>query len=433
MTGVYRCSRWLTVALVSLPTLFLFACSSKPGHGDGGGAGARPETRADSVVRAKATGDAIELTEYYKKANEEAAAQLHPVNFYGVALDQNDQPVVDAKVECEVCYSPFGSKSSRITLRTDRNGRFEIVSGFGSRFQAGHDMTVERIEADGYETFLLREHPDVSFSFHGSPDRIHHADQKSPVVFRLRKMRGSPTFMFAESERLDVDKDSMWWVDLSGVSYGLARRTARDAAARPPGNTLGAPGWWDFVVEYRVEDDGKTVALVFRALEEDGGFIASANLLTDAPESGYQREIAFRHSPATAPSYVLDMGDKRYIYTKTRKPSVYGIIILRDVYGVPVYEYARAWDGKEPFIKFTLNARMNPYGDRNIEMFVEKSGKQPDNSYVFTVEGEICFRLAKEATLALEKGRLPVRPDMRKLTEECQREVKRLNARPGLW
>lgn len=423
MSGVCPCRRWLAVALISVSALYLSACSSRPSAEEGG-----PEA---DVLRSPAAG-ALQLPDYVKKALSESAAEENPLTFYGIVLDQRDQPVVGAKVKCVVSATAFPIKPRDVTFSTDKEGRFEVVNGRGTGTRNASQFWIIGVEAEGYE-YSAVANLNNDFNFWGNDKEIHHADPKSPVVFRARKMRANPTFMFEESKDLDVDENSIWWVDLSGISYGLARCTARDASAKPPKNTLGAPGWWDFVVEYRLEGEGKTVALVFRALEEDGGFVAGAELLTDAPESGYEREFVLRFPTGSPGGGAADPRGKIYLYSKTRKPSVYSLIILKDAGRRRVPTYVPGRSGQAAHIRLELNTRMNPYGDRNLEMLLSKSGRNPDNSFRPSVEGKMRLRLEDAAAQSLSEGVLPRRPDMKKLAEEVRRDMERGQSRPATW
>lgn len=393
----------------------------------------------------------------YRKFLSDAADHEHIVEFYGVVRDQNDQPVVGAEVRCGVTgtayWYPFSGRDRgghcTITRRTDEAGRFEVVNRFYSRSYRADTFCIDAIGADGYVDWDLKDQVDqYAYNFYGDESKIHHADPNSPVVFRLRK-NVNPTYMIQSDAFLReyvVNEKTVCWFDLSRITSGGWHYAPRSSIEKPP--VLGYPPsgdpvtWWDFVAEYRSDDGGKTAALVFRALEEDGGFLASDEELLEAPESGYQREFVLRF-PSVSQNAIrwrtdgtaylhAEMSGKRWLYAKTRRPAVYSRIELKNdidkgFQRSPVFCLTK--DDRPARIAFELTWRLNPYGDRTLELFIPRSGKRPDNSYYFTVEGEMEWRFNRDAYHCLYHGKLPVRTrDMKTFMDECRREVERKNA-----
>lgn len=319
----------------------------------------------------------------WRRLTKELKSEQTPIEFYGRVLDLDGEPVSGAVVSAGIPRTVVDKLNLR--LRTDDTGRFEIRP---SRFRKGIRLHIYGIEKSGYE-FRGPDNPDCAFEFRRDSGMRHHPDPVNPVVFRLRKMRENPTFLVEHRLTFSLNAERQ------SVSYNLLTGQRADIRPAYPSRVGGQPvPECEDIVARAVRLPEKALwQLTLSVPYEDGGIVASDELLTDAPTDGYGQELVL----FVDPSEHAYQGPK-YLYIKVRTPALYARI-----------EFPLKCTPE--FVRSFATVRIDPYGERNLEM-------RPD------IPGGLKLQLEKEALAAWERGELPQVPDLGALIAEFEKTQK---------
>ena len=126
-----------------------------------------------------------------------------PVEFYGLVLDQFDQPVVGTKIRCSWPY--MGPQHSALELQSGLDGRFEVLGlkalaihvsaypppGYDAQVSDSKDVQFAEVptrilQLEDYKA-ETPEGKKVLGQMHGFGE-AHKPDKTKPVIFRLKKL-----------------------------------------------------------------------------------------------------------------------------------------------------------------------------------------------------------------------------------------------------
>jgi hypothetical protein len=259
-------------------------------------------------------------------------AQIHkienvPVRFYGKAVDQYGNPVVDAKVTFDFVIShiaEYSTESKPMTLETDKDGRFELTG------VTGYAIDKLSIIKQGYQ--LSKKAPNgCTFGFR--PD--YNADSNNPTIFRMWKLFGKEP-LIGSSWHGKISEDST-----TNTFDLLTGRPKEDgnleiSCLRPPSL---APDNGRFSLRFVVSIPG-------------GGIQPTSDEFTYlAPESGYLPSFIFREDADAA---VWHSEVKQEFYIKTGDGH-YGRLFVE----------CYPWQTPRGHCKWDCS--INPSGSRNLE------------------------------------------------------------------
>ncbi len=137
--------------------------------------------------------------------------------------------------------------------------------------------------------------------------------------------------------------------------------------------------YWDLFVQAKYESSSTSWQISFFVTNQVDGVVASDELLYESPQDGYKKEVIF--IGATQP---------RYLYLKTRSPSLYSRINL---------DYYQYREHPNTRLRITYKAFTNPYGERSFE------DAQELRKFTFARD-----ELIEEAKKAIQSGALPKKP-----------------------
>ncbi len=299
------------------------------------------------------------------------------VRYYGLLLDQNDNPVQGAKVEYEIhraaLYVPIVTKGS---VKTGKDGRFSI-HGLPASL-----MDILDIKLKGYEYHENMQSIEARrVDFRRSRTALHHPDKDNPVVFRIRRRNPEAIFLYESQFGLEllVRKPEKW----SAYDFAVRGRISwneRESKEVFP----------DVQITGEYDEATKTWTVVLRPGGENAGIQLLGEKLYEAPADGYMPEL----------SLALKEGDEqklkgRFLYVRIRDCGMYARIELEGA----------AIDGNRLYMRG--NAFVNPYGDRCLE------------AIEFTHDGvETLLQYEKDAKRAMKKHNLLFRPNFQQLLKE---------------
>jgi hypothetical protein len=191
------------------------------------------------------------------------------IRFYGVVLDQNSQPVPNAKVYITVLYnSLFGAGQKRATMQTDADGIFTVSGYKGRTLDIG-------LEKEGYD--YAGDTGPFQYTMLVGQAAQFQPDAKNPVRFVMWKRKGAESTVSYSRFRLEMAYDGA--PHRLDLLKGCEVKEGGDIIIR-----LSAP-------RVTKEETEKNHAwdwdLTFEAVE--GGFIPSGEkLMSEAPGEGYQ-------------------------------------------------------------------------------------------------------------------------------------------------
>lgn len=248
-----------------------------------------------------------------------------PIRFYGRVVDENQQPVGDAKVHFQ-WTDLSGNGTTEADTATDQQGLFQVDNVQGKRL-------LVRVSKPGYYPSDPRNR--LSFEFANPFEEIYYQPKSTaPVLFYLRKQRAGAE-LIAKSVEVVLPGD--------GTAATIRLETGSTAAA----GELEVRAWkpWPPRPMSPPYDWKVTLALT------NGGFVESVEELAfEAPESGY------------TPSFVIDMAANakdnwkvsvaKTLYFSYGAPKRYGRLSLRT-------------DGNSRYI--FVDYVVNPLGSRKME------------------------------------------------------------------
>ncbi len=225
--------------------------------------------------------------------------------FYGVVLDQYDDPVSDANVEAQVSYKgSLGKKQYRyLHSITDSEGKFTFKS-------VGSVLFILDIVKKGYE-FRFEKNPRQSFYFRGIYEKaIHDPEPNRPVIFKVKK-KNEPAYLIHRPslERNFYPNDTRsfalslltTWID----EYGNLKQPEQR-------------GYSDLRIYCETDYDDKTYSLRFVEMDTNSGLVLKEQKLNEAPEFGYKDEIIIK-TPITKNPETIN----KYLYVKGRGGNIY--------------------------------------------------------------------------------------------------------------
>jgi hypothetical protein len=273
------------------------------------------------------------IREFFYTPQERAylAEFRHPIDFYGIALDENNKPIANASVKLSPLDNPaMYGKDSVCWEKTGQDGRFSLTGAHGG------DLFV-RVEKEGYYD---TSDSVATFGFNplSSIDRPMPTKDK-PAVLRLRKRGIGAALTSVEHARGRVPKD--------GKSVFVSLATGEKVPAEKG----------DFQVECWVNDGGtkpgEHYEWICRITVPNGGLVERSDPFGFmAPESGYQDADEFHMPKSPTSQQWSDIGKKEY-FVKTGNGKFarmhFEIIINRDI----------------PF--YVVESYLNPTGSRYLE------------------------------------------------------------------
>lgn len=299
------------------------------------------------------------------------------VRYYGLLLDQNDNPVQGAKVEYEIhraaLYVPIVTKGS---VRTGKDGRFSI-HGLPASL-----MDILDIKLKGYEYHENMQSIEARrVDFRRSRTALHHPDKDNPVVFRIRRRNPEAVFIWESQFGLELlERKPDKWSAYDFAVRGRISWNERESKEVFP----------DVRMTGEYDEATKTWKVILRPGGENAGIQLLGEKLYEAPADGYITELPL----------VLKEGDEpklkgRFLYVRIRDCGMYARIELAGA----------AIDGNRLYMRG--NAFVNPYGDRCLE------------AIEFTDIGYEDYKKCKrDAEKAMEQQRLAPRPPFEQLIKE---------------
>lgn len=296
--------------------------------------------------------DKAKNSEPEKKSKSEKVRELVKsgdvrIDFYGSVVDQNNEPVEDAKVIVNIVYyNPLASWSfgmKDVTLTTDKKGRFEL------RNEKGHEIMIGDITKKGYE-FTYISNPKTSFGYSAiSSHPIISPDPSNPVIFTMRKKEPATLVIPFEfgfgvgTEKKFEEKE----VDLvQGQSYrpGYLAKYSKSSHI-------------DLLVKAEITEDKTNYRITFTTPDADSGITEKEVLLYMVPENGYESIKTI-----TLP---VESESQKHLYVKSRQGGVYARLDLK----------IKATKGG-----FSVNIKSwaNPTGSRNVDYDPDMFSKELD-------------------------------------------------------
>ena len=256
-----------------------------------------------------------------------------PINFYGRVVDENEQPIVGAKIEAQWSDLSANGASSEVTS-SDSHGSFSITG------KKGRGITI-RIAKEGYYTPKQQR---TSFDYAAFWEaNYHEPDGANPVVFRLLKKGQGETLSAGEAwPTIPADGTP---VRLDLLNNARVSNDGQLEISAVTNTEKYPPPVFDWQAAIAVEGGG--------LLEHDAEFPF------EAPEEGYVPKVEFQ-MPASAPDWRRSI-EKSY-FVRIGTPPKYGRIRVR-------------FNGASQ--KVSMHYAINPTGSRNLESNTAESSSPP--------------------------------------------------------
>ena len=300
---------------------------------------ARPEEKPVTSASAIATTvPPSEQPSRVEQLREIAQKSNKPIQFYGLVLDQDDNPIPGVKVTLsirtakEVTPGVVDDLFERPVVTTGTDGRFALTNAKGAL------LSVKSLEKIGYEPSeksLSRAH----YWYWRDPSQVFRPDAERPEIFRMRKQVGA--------EKL-VRKGIGHAIPYDGTttSFDLMEGRAVTSGGDLRVTLLRNPQ----VIQWGQRNYEWTVTIE----AFDGGLIASSDeQMYRAPVEGYQPRLVV-HMSASDPNWT-DSKDVA-VYLKLRGGKYYGRSELKLMVGAD-----------RPVTPFSITSFINPSGSRNLE------------------------------------------------------------------
>ena len=317
------------------------------------------------------------------------------VDLYGKVVDQDDNPVVSARIEYHVTsYGVIYPKYKNGFTFSNEKGEFEIHA------KKGGYLYIEDIECRGYD-FNRSCQEKASFEFRTSRRDRHHADVGDPVVFYLRKKNHPGTLLLQKGVDIwfTAEEEDKW------VACDLGR-----GADEKKRNRIREGYFWDLEAtgELNLEKGEWTVRIKMNG--EVACIQRLDELLYEAPSKGYAKEIVFSVPFSEKPPV-------KHFYARLRNPGVYAR-----------FDVAQAYS-RDTKLLISCDVFINPYGDRSLERLFtlfsvkkikDRYNRRDDTSLCQAVDksGDLFFDNEKKGLQAFREQRLAPRPDFEKWIKE---------------
>ena len=302
-----------------------------------------PGGAASSVSDKDVSGSPWTGSDAYKRnliaAVRETIAEANaPVAFYGVVLDQHDQPVpgVAVKLGLRTTEEPAPGASQDVfiypELKTDAQGRFSLTGEHGSL------LKVDSLMKDGYEAAPSTKSRSYWYWSAIKAER-YESNAARPEVYRMWKLTGPEKLVVKTHDtRIPYDGTPISF-DLMSGTQAKAGGDLRISLERTPRQIT----WGQTHFAWKA-----TVEAV------DGGLIETTEEMPyAAPESGYQPQLVI-DMPADAEKWTSAKSAKFYL--KSRGGKIYGRVTV---------EFRT--DSDKPTTGFSISSYVNPTGSRNLE------------------------------------------------------------------
>lgn len=311
--------------------------------------------------------------------SDRAKARNTSISFWGLVLDQEDEPVPDAVVRVKIGESivPGGSEytvdSRTLDFVTDQNGLFDIKDEFGS------SIYIVWIKKKGYDNSELMKSDKSFFYYRRRMEEPFEPNPDKPVILRLRKQRDAVFCMTERYWKLGISNKDIRHV----VGYDFIRKMKVADIQKAVFDAK--PLVCDLLLDVSYSSSGRWAIKVLPG-NGQGGIQISKEKLLEAPREGYLDKIELnpdqRH--LVPPSY---------IYLKSRSPEIYTRIELNYV------------NSRADFVRLSGSVVTNPYGERNFDAALDLP---------FHIEKQ----LRTDVEQAFLKDQRPVKPDLQKLLED---------------
>jgi hypothetical protein len=246
-----------------------------------------------------------------------------PLDFYGVVVDQHQQPVPNAKAILG-WNDTEGSHERRLETRT--NGAFELKNVRGKRLSV-------HVEKVGYVSTSAESNKSFEYSAFFEPN-FYVPEEDKPIHFHLWKLENAePLLYWRQTKTVNVNDETIWF-DISRGTFG---KTGDVAFSTRRGQTR-APREFDWSV--RIE-----------AAAGAGIAVTNDDLMFEAPETGYEAVWGDKTDPRE-PSYSVAKKIKFYLKSPEGK---YAAI------------HAEIAHMNRPEAEIKLSAYVNPTGSRNLQ------------------------------------------------------------------
>ena len=262
-----------------------------------------------------------------------------PIEFYGKAIDQNDEPLADATVMGHVQINDgYRQTLEKYETTTDSNGMFEF-RGF-----SGRDLGIA-VSKPGYQR--ESEHTANSYFKYSLMfrEKVHHPDPSNPVIFKMWKLAGAEGMVKGGGggHLLPCDGTPIYFDLLTSkkVDGGGDLKITLD---RHPTQGVSRQKGYDWKSKVEVVDGGLLeVNDVFPYL---------------APETGYQTFFE-TNMAAGVPDWKESL--EKTFYVKLRNGKMYGRMSIR----------VRTFSDPPP-TQVYFESWLNPTGSRNLEYDPDK-------------------------------------------------------------
>lgn len=272
----------------------------------------------------------VEKTNLIRKL---AAANEQEGSFYGRVLDQDNNPVVGAKIIGGAQYNNFISEGLRsYKTFSDTNGEFVFPKIKGEDFEC-------EPWKEGYVYWAAKGHKSYTFTKLASAKERFIADPKKPEIFRLWKLKGAEVIL-CSAMYLYIPPD--------GTPIYLDMKTRKESKEN------GDVAFWCryTVLPKNTPHEERSVEWKFGIKVTGGGVIATdSSLPFGAPDGGYEEEWTFLiEKGASGPRL-----DSQTFFIKTADQR-FGVFNLEALY-----------DPLRPTCSMAISWKINPSGSRNLE------------------------------------------------------------------
>jgi len=309
---------------------------------------------------------------------QEMFDRLQPAHIYGKVVDQEGHPIAgaDVKIDWETAALMIGKQDFGQTtwVKSDDKGLWEF------KIEKPFRAFVAEVKRAGFE-YTTRYNQESSVrnlvEQRTTPD--------APVVTVLRK-KGETTFLIV------IPSGNRIGDQLIRVFSPESQTNTLDLLAEK-GEKSKAVGYAD--LEAAVNFDAPTGAwtVTYSATNGTDGIIIGDNLLYEAPQDGYQKEIVL-HGPPWP----------RYLYLRSRTPAIYSRLDLE-------HSTWKESETKQGF-RISYKAWINPYGSRNLEYESD-----------LAAQWQLRKQLEREAKADLLQNKRPSKPDLPKLVKEAKEKA----------
>jgi hypothetical protein len=264
---------------------------------------------------------------------EVAQLSNKPIEFYGVVLDQDENPIPGVKVTLgirttkEPLPGMIGDTFDYPVLTTDEQGKFAITGVKGAL------LSLKSLEKEGYEA--SKRGINQAYWYWRSEEMVFHPDAGKPEVFRMWKMAGADRLVTKGiGQRIPYDGTTVRFGLLDGSNDDLRVTLTRNPQQIQRGQTKYE---WTATIEV-----------------PNGGIIQStAEQMYRAPAEGYQ------------PKAVVHMAANDPQWTDMKTVTFYLSLQGGKYYGRAELEFSVG--SERPTTPFSIRAYINPSGSRNLE------------------------------------------------------------------